>query len=54
MFGATWGVLAGSLIIAAPVVFLKIKDHVSIEEDLKFSDETIEDVVVGANKQVEV
>lgn len=54
MFGATWGVLAGSLLIAAPVVFFKIKDHVSIEEDLKFSDETIEDVVVGANKNVDV
>jgi hypothetical protein len=53
MFGATWGVLAGALVLAAPVVFLKIKDHVSIEEDLKFSDETIEDVVVGANKHVE-
>lgn len=54
MFAATWGVLAGSLLLAAPVVFFKIKDHVSIEEDLKFSDETIEDVVVGANKQVDV
>lgn len=54
MFAATWGVLAGSLLLAAPVVFLKIKDHVSIEEDLKFSDETIEDVVVGTNKDVDV
>ncbi|UKZ46845.1 hypothetical protein TrVGV298_001056 [Trichoderma virens] len=54
MFAATWGVLAGSLLLAAPVVFFKIKDHVSIEEDLKFSDGTIEDVVVGANKTVDV
>ena len=53
MFAATWGVLAGSLLLAAPVVFFKIKDHVSIEEDLKFSDETIEDVVVGHNKTVD-
>lgn len=47
MFGATWGVLAGSLVIAAPLIFIRIKDHVSVEEDLKFSDETIEDVVVS-------
>ncbi|KAI5456318.1 major facilitator superfamily domain-containing protein [Mariannaea sp. PMI_226] len=45
IFGATWGCLAGSIIIAAPVIFMRIKDSVSIEEDLKFSDETIEDVV---------
>jgi MFS family permease len=46
IFGATWGLLAASLIFAAPVIWLNIKDTVSIEEDLKFSDETIEDVVV--------
>jgi hypothetical protein len=32
-------------VFAAPVIWLKIKDTVSVEEDLKFSDETIEDVV---------
>ena len=47
MFGSTWGILAGSLVIAAPLIVYRIQDHVSIEEDLKFSDETIEDVVVG-------
>ena len=45
IFGATWGLLAGSLLIAAPLIVLRIKDTVSIEEDLKFSDETIDDVV---------
>ncbi|KAL2130862.1 hypothetical protein VTI74DRAFT_5852 [Chaetomium olivicolor] len=44
MFGATWGLLGGALVIAAPVIWLRIKDTVSIEEDLKFSDETVEDV----------
>ncbi|KAL2168394.1 hypothetical protein VTG60DRAFT_7307 [Thermothelomyces hinnuleus] len=44
MFAASWGLLAGALVIAAPVIFLRIKDTVSIEEDLKFSDETIQDV----------
>lgn len=43
-FGANWGLLGCSLLLAAPVIFFKIKDHTSIEEDLKFSDETIEDV----------
>ncbi|KAL2149776.1 hypothetical protein VTH82DRAFT_8428 [Thermothelomyces myriococcoides] len=45
MFAASWGLLAGALVIAAPVIFLRIKDTVSIEEDLKFSDETIQDVI---------
>ncbi|KAJ8200105.1 hypothetical protein LV164_008828, partial [Aspergillus fumigatus] len=30
--------------IASPIIFFKIKDHVDVEEDLKFSDETNEDV----------
>ncbi|KAK3293639.1 major facilitator superfamily domain-containing protein [Chaetomium fimeti] len=44
MFGATWGLLAAALFIAAPVIFTRIKDTVTLEEDLKFSDETAEDV----------
>ncbi|KAH8906779.1 MFS general substrate transporter [Coniochaeta sp. PMI_546] len=44
MFGATWGLLGGALLCAAPVIWLKIKDTVPLEEDLKFSDETVEDV----------
>lgn len=30
--------------IAAPIIFLRITDSVSLEEDLKFSDETVADV----------
>lgn len=48
MFASTWGLLAGSLLIAAPLILFRISDHISIEEDLKFSDETYDDVVVGA------
>ena len=48
MFAVTWALLGASLIIASPVVFMRIKDTVTMEEDLKFSDETVEDVVVGA------
>lgn len=39
-----WGLLGAALVFAAPVIWLKIKDTVSLEEDLKFSDETVEDV----------
>lgn len=42
---SNWVLLSVSLVIAAPVMFWKIKDTVSLEEDLKFSDETIEDVI---------
>ncbi|KAJ4414924.1 hypothetical protein N0V82_007636 [Gnomoniopsis sp. IMI 355080] len=49
IYGATWGLLAGALLIAAPIIFLKIKDTVPLEEDLKFSDETVDDVL-GADK----
>ena len=43
-FASNWALLAGSLLIAAPVILTKIKDTVPIEEDLRFSDETLEDV----------
>ncbi|OBT68799.1 hypothetical protein VE03_02120 [Pseudogymnoascus sp. 23342-1-I1] len=42
---SNWVLLSASLVIAAPVIFLRIKDHVSVEEDLKFSDETLADVL---------
>lgn len=44
-FASTWGLLAGSLVVAVPVIFMKIKDHISVEEDLAFSDETLQDVL---------
>jgi hypothetical protein len=47
-FAACWGVLAGSLLIASPVVFFKIKEHTDIAEDLKFSDETFNEVAPDA------
>ena len=45
MFASCWILLASSLVIALPVMLLKIKDTVPVEEDLKFTDETIEDVI---------
>jgi hypothetical protein len=44
-FASNWALLLGSLVFAAPVIFLRIKDHVTTEEDLVFSDETLADVL---------
>lgn len=52
MFGVTWGILAGSLVIGAPLILFKIQDHVSLEEDLKHTDETVDDVVAFTEKPV--
>lgn len=41
---SSWGLLAGSMIVAAPVIFMKVKDTTSLEDDLKFSDETFAEV----------
>lgn len=49
IFYATWGLLIVSLFFAAPVVWSRIQDTVTLEEDLKFSDETIDDVIVGGS-----
>ena len=62
LFASSWGLLAGSLLIAAPVMLWKIKvliarqyycrtsanapkDTVPIEDDVKFSDETVAEVI---------
>lgn len=47
-FASNWALLLGALLLAAPVIFLKIKDTVPVEEDLKFSDETLADVKPAA------
>ncbi|ORX99948.1 major facilitator superfamily domain-containing protein [Clohesyomyces aquaticus] len=43
LFASCWILLAGSLVVALPVMLLKIKDTVPIEEDLQFVDETVEE-----------
>jgi len=48
LFASCWALLIGGLLFAAPVIFFKIRDTVPIEEDLKFTDETLEDVVSEA------
>lgn len=55
IFASCWGLLAGSLLVALPVIWIKIRDSVPIEEDLKFSDETFEEVAaVDAIRQASV
>jgi len=55
-FISNWVLLTVSLLCAAPVIFFKITDHITVEEDLKFSDETLADVLpIGhPEKQVAV
>jgi MFS family permease len=48
MFASNWGLLVGSLIIALPVFLWKVEDTVSLEKDLEFTDETVEDVAPKA------
>jgi hypothetical protein len=52
-FASCWGLLAGSLVIASPVIFFKIKEHTDIEEDLKFSDEIFAEVAPDTPDMVE-
>jgi len=44
-FFSCWGLLIFSLVCAAPVIWLKIKDTVPVEEDLQGTDETVQDVM---------
>jgi hypothetical protein len=44
-YASNWGLLSFSLLGAAPGIFLKIKDTVSVEEDLAGTDETLADVL---------
>ncbi|KAK3172048.1 hypothetical protein OEA41_004132 [Lepraria neglecta] len=53
-FASSWALLAGSLLIAAPLIFTKIRDTVPIDEDLVFTDETYEDVKPMIAKPPEV
>ncbi|GME93567.1 unnamed protein product [Ambrosiozyma monospora] len=49
MYGSSWGLLGGSLVIALPILYKKIEETTSIEKDLKDTDETLEDVLGGTN-----
>lgn len=53
-FASCWGILLGSMLVASPIVFFKIKESTAVEDDLAFSDETTADVlgdtVEGSNE----
>ncbi|RMZ86738.1 hypothetical protein DV736_g6035, partial [Chaetothyriales sp. CBS 134916] len=55
-FATNWGLLAASLVIASPLVWWKVTETTSLDEDLKFTDETRQDVlpVAGAVTAAEV
>ena len=38
IFASCWALLAGALLIAAPVVWMRVRDTVPLEEDLRFAD----------------
>jgi hypothetical protein len=48
MFALCWSILAASLVIGLPVILWKIRDHVPLEEDLQFTDESFADVAATA------
>ncbi|KAF1842491.1 MFS general substrate transporter [Cucurbitaria berberidis CBS 394.84] len=49
MFASNWGLLAGSLLVALPVILWKVEDTVSLEKDIEFTDETIAEVAPKAH-----
>lgn len=44
-FASNWALLLGSLLCALPVILLRIKDTVDLEDDLQDVDETASDVL---------
>jgi hypothetical protein len=48
MFASNFALLAGSLLIALPVILWKVEDSVALEKDIAFTDETIEEVAPKA------
>ena len=53
-FISNWVLLSVSLVVAAPVIFLKIQDHVTVEDDLRGTDETMADVLPSGHPEKSV
>ncbi|KAJ5129571.1 uncharacterized protein N7515_005610 [Penicillium bovifimosum] len=52
-YASNFGLLCASILVAAPVVFFKIKDSVPVEDELAGTGETLEDVLPpGAVEQI--
>lgn len=50
-FISNWVLLSVSLVFAAPVIFFKIRDHVTVEDDLRGTDETVADVLPSGHPE---
>lgn len=50
-FISNWVLLSTSLVFAAPVIFMKIKDHVTAEEDIAGTDETLAHVLPAGHRE---
>lgn len=48
---SNWALLAGSLLIASPVILYAIKEHVAIDHDLADTGETLEDVLPSGHPE---
>ena len=44
-FATNWGLLAASLVLAAPMIWVKVTDTTDLDKDLAFTDETKADVL---------
>jgi hypothetical protein len=53
LFAGSWTLLAVSLVIALPLV-LRVSDSVSLEDDVKFSDETVQEVAPTAGGETDI
>ncbi|KAG0648137.1 unc93 [Hyphodiscus hymeniophilus] len=53
-FISNWVLLSVSLLVAAPLILTKIQDHVPVEEDLRGTDETVEDVLPAGHPEKHV
>ena len=53
MFASNWGLLAGSMVVALPVILWKVEDTSAVEKDLAFSDEADAEVTPNTHAQPE-
>ena len=53
-FASCWGMLVGSMLVASPVIFFKVKDSTAVADDLRFSDETATEVLGYINEMSEM
>jgi hypothetical protein len=50
-FISNWVLLMVALLCATPVIWMKIRDTIRLEDDLQGTDETAEDVVLGLHNK---